>query len=445
MDPHDHRRLGPELELFHQQEEGPGTVFWHPRGAALYRSLETYVHRRMRAAGFREVRTPLLLSRSLWEQSGHWEKFGEHMFVCGEREGAREFDGRSSDAGRPDGPRPPRQFALKPMSCPGHVQVFRSRVRSWRDLPLRYCEFGACHRDEPSGALHGLMRTRAFTQDDAHLFCRANQVEAEVARFCALLREMYADLGFDDVDVAFSTRPAVRAGSDETWDRAEASLAAAARAAGLSYRVQPGEGAFYGPKLEFALRDRLGRRWQCGTIQLDHVLPERLDAEYVDERGERVRPVMLHHAVLGSVERFTAILLEHHAGRLPAWLAPDQVVVLPVHEAQADAAAAFSAWLDASEIRSIVDSRPLSLSRRLVDAHARGIPFVATVGAREVRDGTVDLRIDGKRHLLLHEAAVAALACRVRPPGGRPVANPGALPHNDGPPAAVPPPSPAEP
>lgn len=419
MDPDDHRRLGPELELFHQQEEGPGTVFWHPRGAALYRALEQFVHGRMRSAGFRELRTPQLLARSLWERSGHWEKFGEHMFVCGER-----------SANPQDASGHGRQFALKPMSCPGHVQVFRSRVRSWRELPLRYCEFGACHRDEPSGALHGLMRTRAFTQDDAHLFCREDQVETEVARFCALLREIYASLGFDDVAVGFSTRPAVRAGSDEIWDRAEASLAASARAAGLAFSLQPGEGAFYGPKLEFALRDRLGRRWQCGTIQLDHVLPERLDATYVAEDGRRVRPVMLHHAVLGSVERFVAILLEHHGARLPAWLAPDQALVLPVHQAESAAAAAFVAELEAHDVRAVIDSRPLSLSRRLVDAHARGIPFVAALGAREVRDRTVDLRIDGKRHLLPQDAALAELACRVRPPRGPSFAIDGALPHN---------------
>ncbi len=421
MDHDDHRRIGPRLELFHQQEDGPGTVFWHPRGAALWRVLEDYVHSRMRGAGFREVRTPQLLARTLWERSGHWEKFGAQMFVCGEREGAA------------------RQLALKPMSCPGHVQVFRSRVRSWRDLPLRYAEFGACHRDEPSGALHGLMRTRAFTQDDAHLFCREDQVEAEVARFCALLRDVYVDLGFPEFAVGFSTRPAVRAGTDEVWDRAERMLAAAATAAGLEYRVQPGEGAFYGPKLEFALRDRLGRDWQCGTIQLDMVLPERLDAEYVDADGRRVRPVMLHHAVLGSFERFTAILLEHHRGRLPAWLAPDQVAVAPLADAQAGAAHAFAADLEAHGVRAVVDDRAATLSRRIVDARERGIPYFATLGARELRDGTVAVRgPDAATRVRPRADAAVELVEAVRPPGGRaPFAKPEALPQNNGRPAAA--------
>src|SRR5262245_35300653 len=256
MDSNDHRVIGNKLDLFHQQDEGPGMVFWHPRGAALYGVLEGYVRRRMRAAGFREVRTPQLLARSLWERSGHWEKFGDSMFVAADGE---------------------RAFALKPMSCPGHIQIFNKRVRSHRDLPMRLCEFGACHRNEPSGALQGLMRTRAFVQDDAHIFCREDQIVDEVARFCGLLREVYGDFGFPDFAIGFSTRPEVRAGSDRVWDRAEAALEAAARAAGIDYRRRPGEGAFYGPKLEFILRDSHGRDWQCGTIQLDFVLPERLD------------------------------------------------------------------------------------------------------------------------------------------------------------------------
>jgi len=293
MDSYDHRVLGPRLDLFHQQEEAPGAAFWHPRGAQLYRIIENFIREQMRRGGFREVRTPQLVARALWERSGHWAKFGEHMFAFEDGE---------------------RSLALKPMNCPGHVQLFRQQVRSYRDLPLRFSEFGACHRYEPSGALHGLMRARAFTQDDAHVFCLPEHVDGEVARFCALLRRVYARFGFGEFVVGFSTRPAAREGSDATWDAAEARLADAARRAGLEYRMQPGEGAFYGPKLEFILQDRDGREWQCGTIQLDLVLPEKLDAEVVDASGQRVRPFMIHHAVLGSIERFTAVLLEHHRG-----------------------------------------------------------------------------------------------------------------------------------
>jgi len=393
----DHRSLGNRLDLFHQQEEGPGVVFWHPRGAALYRVVEGYIHRRMAAAGFREVRTPQLLSRRLWEASGHWEKFGDEMFACGEGE---------------------RVVALKPMSCPGHIQIFNKRVRSWRDLPLRLCEFGACHRNEPSGALHGLMRTRAFTQDDAHIFCREDQVEAEVARFCALLRRVYADFGFPDFSVGFSTRPAVRAGSDDLWDRAEAQLAAAAQAAGLAPRLQPGEGAFYGPKLEFKLRDSLGRDWQCGTVQLDFVLPERLEAEYVDASGQRVRPVMIHHAVLGSLERFLAMLLEHFAGQLPLWLAPDQVAVAPISPAQGEYVGAVAAALEEAGLRVALDDRAERLPRKIVDARERGIPLFLAAGALEAESGTVSLRRrDGSQSSHALAEAVALLRAEAAPPG----------------------------
>ncbi|HEV7267968.1 MAG TPA: threonine--tRNA ligase [Falsiroseomonas sp.] len=371
MDSSDHRAIGNRLDLFHQQEEGPGMVFWHPRGAALYRLLEDHVRRRMRGAGFREIVTPQLLSRSLWERSGHWQKFGPNMFAIEDGE---------------------RTLALKPMSCPGHIQVFSRRVRSYRDLPVRYCEFGACHRNEPSGALQGLVRTRAFVQDDAHIFCREDQVEEEVARFCELLRSIYAEFGFPDFVVGFSTRPAERAGSDEVWDRAEAALAAAARAAGLSPRLQPGEGAFYGPKLEFILKDSQGREWQCGTVQLDFVLPERLDVEYVDADNRRRRPVMVHHAVFGSLERFIAILLEHHGGRLPFWLAPEQVAVAPVGRAQAGYARRVADALERDGLRVVLDDRQESLSRRIVHAREAAIPVFATVGEREERDGTVSLR-----------------------------------------------------
>ena len=371
MDSHDHRAIGNRLDLFHQQDDAPGMVFWHPKGATLYRILEEYIRVRMRGHGFSEVRTPQLLIRSLWERSGHLEKFGDSMFMVS------------------DGERP---LALKPMSCPGHIQVFNKKVRSYRDLPIRLCELGACHRNERSGALAGLMRTRAFTQDDAHIFCSGDQIEDEVARFCVLLRAIYSDFGFPDFDVGFSTRPSVRAGSDAVWDRAETALAAAARRSGLDYRQQPGEGAFYGPKLEFMLRDRLGRGWQCGTIQLDLVLPERLDAEYVEATGQRVRPVMIHHAVLGSLERFVAILLEHYEGNLPLWLAPEQVVCLPVGEKHLEYARHVAAAFERAELRVVVDERSESLSRRLVSAFDSGAPVFVAVGGREEREGSVSVR-----------------------------------------------------
>ncbi len=387
MDPLDHRAIANRMDLFHQQEDGPGMVFWHPRGFAIYRIIEDYIRCRMRRAGFREIRTPQLLSRSLWEKSGHWEKFGDNMFALGE-------DGQVQ--------------ALKPMSCPCHVQVFNKRLRSFRDLPIRLAEFGACHRDEPSGALQGLMRTRAFVQDDAHIFCAEDQVVDEVARFCGLLGEVYEDFGFRDVRVAFSTRPAVRAGDDAVWDRAEAALEAAARAAGLDHQPDPGEGAFYGPKLDFHLRDSRGREWQCGTVQLDMVLPERLDARYADADDRRVRPVMIHHAVLGSIERFIGILLEHHGGSLPLWLAPDQIVVASIGREQAGYAEAVAADLLGCDFRTVTDNRNERLSRKIMDAREAGIPILMAVGKREAADGTVSLRRrDGAQEVLsVEEAAV---------------------------------------
>jgi threonyl-tRNA synthetase len=368
---HDHRALGNRLDLFHQQEDAPGMVFWHPRGAVLYRVLENYIYQQMRRAGFHEVRTPQLLARSLWERSGHLEKFGQNMFMVDDGE---------------------RVLALKPMSCPGHVQIFNKRVRSYRDLPLRLCELGACHRNELSGALSGLMRTRAFEQDDAHIFCRSDQIDEEVHRFCVLLKAVYLDFGFSDYAVKLSTRPLVRAGSDAVWDRAEAALESAAKASGLDYSVQPGEGAFYGPKLEFLLRDSHGREWQCGTLQLDFVLPERLDAEYVDHESHRVRPVMIHHAILGSLERFAAILLEHHRGDLPLWLAPEQVVVASVSDSQIEYARKVAAVFGRDGLRTVLDDRAETLSRRLVYAFESGIPVFAAVGTRDEQDGTVAIR-----------------------------------------------------
>ncbi|WDD91687.1 threonine--tRNA ligase [Burkholderia sp. FERM BP-3421] len=396
MDAFDHRILGSKLDLFHQRDEGPGTVFWHPRGMALLRVVEEYVRVRMRAAGFAEVRTPQLLARALWEQSGHWEKFGDQMFT---------LDG---DDGR---------FCLKPMSCPGHVLIFKKGSRSYRDLPVRYAEFGAVHRAEPSGALHGLMRARAFTQDDAHVLCAPAQVEAEVVRFCALLASVYADFGFDAFEVALSTRPAQRAGDDASWDRAEAQLAAAARAAGLRFTLQPGEGAFYGPKLEFHLIDRRGRKWQCGTVQLDFVLPERLGATYVDEKGEKRVPVMIHHAVLGSLERFIGILLEHYEGWLPAWLAPDQVVVASIGEAQRSFADQVAQAFESIGCRVARDFRAERLPRKIVDARALAAPILAIAGSQEARDGTVALRLrNGEQQVLPLDEALACVARATRVP-----------------------------
>ena len=383
MDQQDHRMLGPRLDLFHQQDEAPGAVFWHPRGATLYLIIENYIRREMRLVGFREVRTPQLLARAMWERSGHWAKFGSNMFVFADGE---------------------RSYALKPMNCPGHVQLFRQQSRSYRDLPLRFCEFGACHRYEPSGALHGIMRGRAFTQDDAHVFCMPEHVDAEVSRFCGLLRRVYARFGFREFVVGLSARPAVKEGSDALWDHVEASLASAATSAGLEYRLQPGEGAFYGPKLEFILKDREGREWQCGTIQLDLVLPKNLDAEVVDASGSRVRPVLIHHAVLGSLERFIAVLLEHHRGKLPLWLAPDQVAILPVSPAQREYAACVADAFSADELRAILDDSNETLARRILAAHDQGIPIIAIVGAREADAGSVTLRHRGGRQ---HEQGLA--------------------------------------
>ncbi len=395
MDDLDHRNLATRLDLWHIQEDAPGMVFWHPRGFAVYRVLEDYIRRKMRRLGYAEVKTPALMPLDLWVRSGHWEKFGEHMF-------SMEDGGRS--------------MALKPMSCPCHVQIFNKGLRSWRDLPIRYAEFGACYRNEPSGALHGLMRTRAFEQDDAHVFCREEDVQDEVGRFIALLSAVYAELGFPDWQVALSTRPAERAGSDELWDWAEERLGEAARQCGISYAVQPGEGAFYGPKLEFALRDRLGRSWQCGTIQLDCVLPERLDASYVGPDGNRAVPLMIHHAVFGSLCRFVAILFEHYGGALPFWLAPEQVAVAPISRDQKDYAAEVVETFEGAGLRAISYAGAETLSRRIATAHDAAVPVMAIVGRREKAERRVTLRErDGTQSVLPLADAAAALARRRAP------------------------------
>lgn len=393
MDDLDHRRLGASLELFHIQDDAPGMPFWHPRGYAIYRVLEDYIRGHMRRLGFAEIRTPQLMPRELWEKSGHWDKFGANMFRVSDDDG--------------------RDFALKPMSCPCHIQVFNRGKRSWRELPVRYAEFGACHRNEASGSMHGLMRTRSFEQDDAHVLCREEDVKNEVARFIGLLDRVYRELGFDGYEVALSTRPEKRAGTDEMWDRAEAQLADAAAERGVAFSIQPGEGAFYGPKLEFALKDRMGRSWQCGTVQLDMVLPGRLDAAYVGEDGEDKIPVMIHHAVFGSMGRFIAMLLEHHGGELPFWLSPDQVAVAPISRDQADYAAQVVEELSDAGIRAVLYDMSDTLSRKLVEARNMKIPLVAVVGRREVDERSVSLRErDGSQSSVSLAELAASLSAR---------------------------------
>jgi threonyl-tRNA synthetase len=399
LDPSDHRIIGQRLDLFHLQEEAPGMVFWHPRGYAAYRALESVVRTWTAQDGFEEVRTPELLRRAIWEQSGHWQNFREHMFAFSD-------DGKSA--------------AMKPVNCPGHAQIVKKRSLSQRDLPLRLAEFGIVHRDEASGVLHGLLRLRQFTQDDGHVFLAEADVEREVSQFCASLYDFYQALGFSEVAVNFATRPGQRAGSDDVWDRAERALENAARRAGLRCRHKPGEGAFYGPKLEFELQDRLGRAWQCGTIQLDFVLPERFELSYDDSSGKRVRPAMLHRAMLGSLERFLAILLEHHEGRLPAWLAPEQVRILPVHAEQRGYAEEIVTRLRERGLRASFDARSETLARRVAEAHALHVSLLWVVGAREANAGTVAERaVVGAPRVLPLVAALDEAARACAPPAAR--------------------------
>ncbi len=390
----DHRRLGRELDLFHQQEEAVGSVFWHPKGWTLYRTIEAYMRRRLEGTDYSEVKTPQLIDRALWEASGHWEKFRQNMFTVKDEDEGHE-----------------RILALKPMNCPGHVQIFRQGLKSYRDLPLRLAEFGACHRNEPSGALHGIMRVRAFTQDDAHIFCTEDQITAESIAFCDLLRSVYKDFGFEDVAVKFSDRPALRAGSDAIWDKAEAALRNATEAAGLPYTLNPGEGAFYGPKLEFVLRDAIGREWQCGTLQVDFVLPERLDASYIGEDGQRHRPVMLHRAILGSFERFIAILIEHYAGRFPLWLAPVQASVLTITSDADDYAKEVAAIAAAAGLRVETDLKNEKINFKVREHSLAKVPVLLVVGKREAETRTVAIRrLGGKeQEILALDAAVARL------------------------------------
>jgi threonyl-tRNA synthetase len=395
----DHRRLGRELDLFHQQEEAVGAVFWHPKGWTLYRTIENYVRRRIEAAGYVEVRTPQLVDRSLWEASGHWEKFREHMFTIDDTESKRVL-------------------AVKPMNCPCHVQIFRQGLHSYRELPLRMAEFGSCHRNEPSGALHGIMRVRAFTQDDAHIFCTEDQITAESVAFCELLQSVYRDFGFQEVHVKFSDRPPTRAGTDAVWDKAEGALRHAIEAAGLPYTMNPGEGAFYGPKLEFVLRDALGRDWQCGTLQVDFVMPERLDAHYIGEDGQRHRPVMLHRAILGSLERFIAILIEEYAGRFPLWLAPVQAVVATITDEANSYAEEVRAACEAAGLRARVDLSNEKINYKVREHSLAKVPALLVVGKREAENKTVAIRRLGAKDQEILELgqAVARLTAEARPP-----------------------------
>ena len=399
----DHRRLGRKMELFHFQEEAPGMVFWHPNGWTIYRELEDYMRRRLTAAGYREIKTPQVVDRKLWEASGHWDKYREHMYIT-------EIDEEHANEKRVN--------ALKPMNCPCHVQVFNQGIKSYRDLPLRLAEFGACHRYEPHGALHGLMRVRGFTQDDAHIFCTEDQIEAECASFIDLLSTIYRDAGFTKFDIKLSTRPEVRVGSDDVWDKAEGALEKAILSVRNDFEVDPGEGAFYGPKLDFSLTDAIGREWQCGTFQVDFTLPERLNATYIGPDGEKHRPVMLHRAILGSFERFIGIMIENYAGRLPFWLAPRQVVVASIISDADDFVAEVVQALCARGLRAEADIRNEKINYK-VREHSHGlVPVILAIGAREVENRTVTVRRLGEKQtqVVALDEIVDALGKEAMPP-----------------------------
>lgn len=391
LPPDDHRALIERLDLCHFDDDAPAMVFWHPRGWVLYRLLEQVAREHVAAGGYREVRTPQLLRRPVWERSGHWDKFHAAMFACGE--GASEA-------------------ALKPVSCPGHIGLVRRLAPSWRDLPIRIAELGMVHRDEPSGTLHGLMRLRQFTQDDGHIFCAEDQVVDEVERFCRELPALYRRFGFDDISVALSLRPDDRLGDDAVWDRAERVLEDVVAGLGLPYAVQPGAGAIYGPKVEFILRDRHGRPWQCGTIQLDFVMPHRFDVRYVDADGARHHVAMIHRALFGSIERFLGVLLEHHGAALPAWLAPEQVAVVPVAPEHRDRAAEVCRQLEQAGLRGRLDGEHQTLARRIAIAHHDGVPFVVVIGDRELRDGTLAIRARDGQWSAAASEAIAGLVAR---------------------------------
>ena len=399
----DHRRLGREMRLFHFQEEAPGMVFWHPDGWTVYRVLEDYMRRRQNAAGYREIRTPQVVDRKLWEASGHWDKYRENMYIT-------EIDEEHANEKRVN--------ALKPMNCPGHVQVFNQGIKSYRDLPLRLAEFGSCHRYEPHGALHGLMRVRGFTQDDAHIFCTEDQIESECAAFIDLLSGVYRDGGFAKFDIKFSTRPDVRVGSDEVWDKAEAALERAILSVRNDYEIDEGEGAFYGPKLDFKLTDAIGREWQCGTFQADFNLPERLDASYIGEDGAKHRPVMLHRAILGSFERFLGILIENYSGKLPFWLAPRQVVVATIVSDADEYAQEVVARLRKAGLRVEADTRNEKINYKVREHSVGKVPVILALGQREVADGSVNVRRLGEKQTqtVPLDVAVTELAAQAVPP-----------------------------
>lgn len=399
----DHRKLGREMDLFHIQEEAPGMVFWHPTGWTLYRILQDYMRRRQNADGYMEINTPQIVDRKLWEASGHWEKYRENMFIT-------EIDEEHANEKRVN--------ALKPMNCPCHVQVYNQGLKSYRDLPLRLAEFGSCHRYESSGSMHGLMRVRGFTQDDAHIFCTEDQIAAETKKFIELLSSVYKDLGFEKFDIKFSTRPEVRAGSDAVWDKAEAALEDAIKKLGLPYEIDEGEGAFYGPKLDFKLTDAIGREWQLGTLQADFVLPERLDAEYVGEDGAKHTPVMLHRATLGSFERFLGVLIENYAGKFPLWLAPRQIVVASIVTDANDYVNETVAKLKAAGLRAEADIRNEKINYKVREHSLGKVPVILAVGRREVDEGTVSVRRLGDKRTTVQalDATIAELVAEATAP-----------------------------
>ncbi len=374
----DHRKLGRELDLFHLDEHSPGTVFWHPKGWALWQNVEQYMRQVYRDNGYQEVKGPQLLDKALWEKTGHWDKYRENMFTTESEK---------------------RDYALKPMNCPGHILIFKQGIKSYRDLPLRYGEFGQCHRNEPTGGLHGIMRVRGFTQDDGHIFCTEDQIQAECDAFTALLQKVYADFGFTEILYKVATRPEKRIGADALWDKAESALIESLRRTGCEFEIAPGDGAFYGPKIEYTLKDALGRHWQCGTIQVDFSLPERLGAEYVAESGDRVHPVMLHRAILGSLERFIGILIEEHAGALPSWLAPIQVVVLNITDAQADYARDVAKTLQKQGLRVSLDLRNEKITYKIREHSLQKVPYLLVVGDKERAAGAVAVRARGNQDL----------------------------------------------
>jgi threonyl-tRNA synthetase len=374
----DHRKLGRELDLFHIDEHAPGVVFWHPKGWTVWQEVEQYMRRVYRESGYLEVKGPQLLDKTLWEKTGHWDKYRENMFTTESEK---------------------RDYALKPMNCPGHILIFKQGVKSYRELPLRYGEFGQCHRNEPTGGLHGIMRVRGFTQDDGHIFCTEDMIQSEVAAFTTLLQKVYKDFGFTEILYKLSTRPDKRIGTEESWDKAEAALADGLRASGCEFEILPGEGAFYGPKIEYTLKDALGRQWQCGTIQVDPNLPERLDAEFVGEDGARHRPVMLHRAIVGSLERFLGILIEQHAGALPVWLAPVQVVVLNITDAQSGYAQEIFKSLQKQGLRAQLDLRNEKITYKIREHSLQKVPYFVVVGDKEKADGTVAVRARGNQNL----------------------------------------------